>query len=215
MKKVHFIGIGGIGMSALAHYFLSQNWSVSGSDAVFNLILNELRKEGAVVNIGHKKSNIKPYFDLVVYTQAIPPENPEYKEAKQLNIPIKRYSEALGQFTCNHKTIAIAGSHGKSTTTALTALILTAAGLDPTVIIGTKLKEFNDKNFRFGKSEYLIIEADEYKKSFLDYRPDIILITNIDREHLDYYKSFKNVKAGFFEIHRQFKARRPSDIKQR
>lgn len=199
-KKVHLIGIGGIGMSALARYFLAQKWSVSGSDMAFSPLIADLQKEGINIKIEHKKANITPDLDLVVHSQAISPENPEYKEAKRLKIPLKRYSEALGQFTYDHKTVSIAGSHGKSTTTALTALIFMEAKLDPTVIIGTKLKDLRNKNFRIGRSEYLIIEADEYKESFLDYKSDVILITNIDREHLDHYKNFGNVKKGFLNF---------------
>ncbi len=195
--RIYFIGIGGIGISALARYFLTQNWLISGSDVVESIEIKELRKEGIKVKIGHKKSNIRPNLNLVVYSQAIPADNPEFLEAKRLGIPLKSYPEALGSLTRRYKTIAIAGSHGKSTTTALTALVFMTAGLDPTVIVGTKLEEFGGKNFRLGKSDYLIIEADEYKDSFLNYYPESIIVTNVDREHLDYYKNFRNVKKGF------------------
>lgn len=199
--RIHFIGIGGIGISALARYFLVQNWLISGSDVVESIEIKELRKEGIKVKIGHKKSNIRPNLNLVVYSQAIPTtNNPEFLEAKRLGIPLKSYPEALGSLTCRYKTIAIAGSHGKSTTTALTALVFMAAGLDPTVIVGTKLEEFGGKNFRLGKSDYLIIEADEYKDSFLNYYPESIIVTNVDREHLDHYKNFRNVKKGFLKF---------------
>ena len=143
----------------------------------------------------------------MVYSQAVTPDNPEILEAKRLNIPLKSYPAALGDLTRKYKTIAIAGSHGKSTTTALMALIFMEAGLDPTVIIGTKLKEFGGsprngagRNFRLGKSKYLIVEADEYKDSFLNYHPQGILVTNVDREHLDHYKNFKNVKKVFLNF---------------
>lgn len=199
-KKGHFIGIGGIGVSALARYFLAQNWLVSGSDVAKTVEVIEIQRDGAKVKISHKSSNIPRDSDLMIYSQAITPDNPEILEAKRLNIPLKSYPEALGNLTRKYKTIAIAGSHGKSTTTALTALIFMEAGLDPTVIIGTKLKEFGGRNFRLGKSEYLIIEADEYKDSFLNYYPQGILVTNVDREHLDHYKNFKNVKKGFLNF---------------
>ncbi len=202
-SKVHFIGIGGIGVSALARYFLAQNWLVSGSDVAKSLEVVEIQQDGARVKIGHKNLNIPHDADLVVYSQAIMPDNPEILEAKRLNIPLKSYPSALGDLTRRYKTVAISGSHGKSTTTALMALIFMEAGLDPTVIIGTKLKEFGGRagrNFRLGQGKYLIIEADEYKDSFLNYHPQGILVTNVDREHLDHYKNFKNVKNGFLNF---------------
>jgi len=206
-RKAHFIGIGGIGTSALARYFLAQNWLVIGSDAAKSNEVLELRREGIRVKIGHEKSNIRPGLDLVVYSQAIPVDNPEFLEAKRLDLPLKSYPEALGELSRKYKTIAIAGSHGKSTTTALTALVFIEAGLDPTVVVGTKLKEFGGqaclpagRNFRLGKSKYLIIEADEYKNSFFNYYPQGIIITNVDREHLDHYKNFRNVKNGFLKF---------------
>lgn len=199
-KKAHFIGIGGIGISALARCFLAQNWLVSGSDAAKSSEVLELRRENIKVKIGHEKSNIRLGLDLVVYSQAIPVDNPEFLEAKRLNLLLKSYPEALGELSRKYKTVAIAGSHGKSTTTALTALVFIEAGLDPTVVVGAKLKEFGGKNFRLGKSKYLIIEADEYKNSFLNYYPQGIIVTNVDREHLDHYKNFHNVKKGFLKF---------------
>jgi len=199
-RKVHFIGIGGIGISALARYFLAQNWLISGSDAFKSPETEEIRKDGINVKIGHKKSNISRDLDLVIYSQAIPSDNPEILYAKRLKIPLKTYPEALGELTKKYKTLAVAGSHGKSTTTALLSLIFLEAKLDPTVIIGTKLKEFKGKNFRLGKSKYLIIEADEYKDSFLNYYPQGAIVTNVDREHLDHYKNFGNVKKGFLNF---------------
>ena len=195
--KAHFIGIGGIGVSSLARYFLSQNWLISGSDVSDSKELTEIRQDGIRVKIGHKRSNITSDMALVVYSQAIPIDNPEILEAKRLNLTLKSYPQVLGDLTRTHKTLAVAGSHGKSTTTALLSLIFLEAGIDPTVIIGTKLKEFGGRNFRLGKSEYLIIEADEYKDSFLNYHFDGAIITNVDREHLDHYKNFAGVKKGF------------------
>src|SRR3989338_4155668 len=195
--KAHFIGIGGIGVSSLARYFLSQNWLISGSDVSMSNEIAEIRQDGIRVKIGHKRSNITPDMAIVIYSQAIPMDNPEILEAKRLNLTLKSYPQVLGDLTRTHKTLAVAGSHGKSTTTALLGLIFLEAGLDPTVVIGTKLKEFGGKNFRLGKSEYLIIEADEYKDSFLNYHFDGAIITNVDREHFDHYKNFAGVKKGF------------------
>ena len=195
--KAHFIGIGGIGVSALARYFLAQNWDVTGSDTEEGIITKELRHEGAKIKIGHYKNNIDSDTTIVVYSQAIPLDNPELIEAERLNIPISSYPEALGALTRENRTIAIAGSHGKSTTTALAARILISGGLDPTVIVGTRLKEFGNSNFRMGKTGYLVIEADEYREAFRNYQPDIIVLNNIDREHLDYYKNLRNVQKAF------------------
>ena len=195
---VHFVGIGGIGISALARYFLSEGWKITGSDLVNSENINELRKEGAKIYIGrHRKSNVSKNIQLLVYNQAISPDNPELSQARNFCIQCESYPQALGKLTKKYKTIAIAGSHGKSNTTALTALILIEAGLDPTVIVGTKLKEFGNKNFRKGKSEWLVIEADEWRASFLNYSPALAVVTNIDKEHLDFYKNFAGVKKTF------------------
>ena len=194
----HFIGIGGIGMSALARYFLSERWEISGSDLTGSQITDELKARGAIIRIGkHKSSNTPKNAKKIIYNQAISPDNPELRGFAQ------SYPEAIGELTKKYKTIAIAGSHGKSTTTALTSLILTEAGFDPTVIIGTKLKEFGESNFRKGKSRWLVLEADEWKASFLNYFPRLGAITNIDKEHLDFYKTFANVKKAFAKFKKQ------------
>ncbi len=130
----------------------------------------------------------------------MPINNPERQEALKLSIPLKSYSEAVGDLTKQYKTLAVAGAHGKSTTTALLSLILIKAGLNPTVIIGTKLKEFANSNFRNGKGDYLVLEADEYNKSFLNYSPLAAIILNIDREHLDYYKNLTEIKNTFLKF---------------
>lgn len=195
--QVYFIGIGGIGTSALARWFLSQNWAVFGSDVTENEITKELRKEGVKIKIGHKKENISRKIDLVIRSFAVNNSNPEVVRAKELKLPILYYPEAVGCLTRAYKTIAIAGAHGKSTTTALVSLILIEANLDPTVIIGTKLREFGNKNFKLGESGWLVLEADEYKGAFLNYSPAIGGVTNVDREHLDFYKNFRNIKKAF------------------
>ena len=195
--KIHLIGIGGIGVSALAQYYLSKGHQVSGSDLVASEITEFLVAKGIKVTIGNLAENVNKEFDLVVHSPAVKPDNPEYKKAKELGIKTQSYPEALGELTKKYCTIAVAGAHGKSTTTAMIALILTKAGLDPTVIVGTKLKEFGGSNFREGKGRYLVIEACEYDSSFLNYSPKIIVVTNVDKEHLDYFKTFENVKKAF------------------
>ncbi len=188
MKKIHFIGIGGIGVSALAGYYLKKEVEVSGSDVTQSPITEKLRKEGAKIFIGHEASNLASDVELVVYTAAAAKDNPELKEAKNKKIKTQSYAEALGDLTKEMHTIAVSGMHGKSTTTAMIGLVMEKAGLDPTVIVGTKIKEWGGNNFRIGKSKYLVIEADEYNASFLNYWPKIIVLTNIEEEHLDFYK---------------------------
>ncbi len=199
-KIVHFVGIGGIGVSALARYFLSQNWAVSGSDAIKHTITEGLKKDAVNVKIGHKAANVPRNASIIIKSQAIPGNNPEILEATRHGIRVLTYPEALGDLTRKYKTIAIAGSHGKSTTTALSALALMRGGMDPTVIIGNNLKEFHNDNFRIGKSEYLVIEADEFGRAFFNYSPFVAIVTNIDREHLDIYKDLADAKRSFLRF---------------
>lgn len=198
-KKVHFIGIGGIGMSALARYFKARKWSVSGSDLTPSGITKELAKEGIKVKIGHKKRHIKSNLDLVVYNRAISGQNPELVAARSLGIRIIPYAQLLGMITKEYTTIAITGSHGKTTTTALTGLVLLKGGLNPTIFVGTNLKELGNKNFRLGR-KYLVLEADDFGGAFLEYSPTIAVVTNIDKEHLDFYKNFPNLKKAFLRF---------------
>jgi UDP-N-acetylmuramate--alanine ligase len=198
---VHFIGIGGIGMSGLARYFLTHGWRVSGSDAARGMMTQELIKDGVKVKIGHKKANIPAGTQLVIYNRAIPAGNPELVVAladkKMVTIP---YAQALGRITEDYQTIAITGSHGKSTTTALAGLALMRAGLDPTILVGTKLTDLHGSNIRVGKGPYLVLEADDFHAAFLDYSPAIAIVTNIDREHMDFYKTFSNAKRAFLKF---------------
>ncbi len=195
--KIYFIGIGGIGTSALAQYYLSKGHNVLGSDLAASEITEFLNEKGAKVFVGNSADNILSDIDMVVYSPAVKPENPEFKKAKELGIKIKSYPEALGELTREYYTIAVSGSHGKSTTTAMLSLAMIKANLDPTVIVGTKLKEFGNSNFRMGQSKFLVVEACEYDSSFLNYNPKIIIVTNIDKEHLDYFKNFAGVKKVF------------------
>ncbi|MDP2930068.1 MAG: UDP-N-acetylmuramate--L-alanine ligase [bacterium] len=204
--KIHFIGIGGIGVSALAKYYLSRGDRVFGSDLASSEITQGLTKIGAKISTGpHKSSHLKLCVEpgstqlpeLVIYSPAVIPDNPELKTAKKWGIKCLSYPEALGELTKKYFTIAVCGTHGKGTTTAMISLILIKAGFDPTVIIGTKLKEFGDSNYRRGKSKYLLIEADEYKASFLNYWPKAIVITIIDKDHLDYFKNLENIIKTF------------------
>lgn len=195
-KRVFFIGIGGIGVSSLAQYYMATGWKVAGSDAVKSDITDDLKKRGAKIFIGHNSKNIRG-SDLVIHSAAIKPDHPELAEAGKLGLRTLVYSQAIGELTKKYFTIAVSGSHGKSTTTALIGLILMEAGLDPTIIVGTKLKELSDNNFRYGQGKYLVLEADEYAKAFHNYFPKIAVLTNIDKEHLDIYKNLAGVVAGF------------------
>lgn len=215
-KSVHFIGVLGIGVSSLARWFIAQKWAVSGSDAALNPLYPELEKDGLKTNIGHKKVNIPAKCGLVIHSQAIKQDNPELKEAKRRKIPAFSYPQAIGELTKFYKTICISGMHGKSTTTAMVGLMLMKAGLDPTIIIGTKLKELGNKNFRAGlalpvpsriegnnaegKISYLVLEADEYKDAFLNYSPAFTITTNLDKEHLDYFKNAVEIKKSFLKF---------------
>ncbi|MCU0653469.1 MAG: UDP-N-acetylmuramate--L-alanine ligase [Candidatus Pacebacteria bacterium] len=197
--KIHFIGIGGIGVSALARYYLYQGWDVTGSDLAESEITKDLEKLGAKIYAGtNSLKNKMP--DLVVYSPAVKKDNPELKEAKKLGIKTMSYPQALGELSKIYKTIAVAGAHGKSTTTAMIGLMMAAAKLDPTVIVGTKVREFGNSNFRHGESEYLVIEACEYDCSFLNYWPQIAVITNIEMDHMECYDSEAKLLAAFREF---------------
>ncbi len=199
VPRVHLVGIGGIGMSSLAYWFLGQKWLVSGSDREESLITRDLLKRGVRVKIGHKSAHLDPQTDLLIHNQAISQDNPELRRAKQLKIETLSYPQIIGKITRLYTTVAIAGAHGKSTTTAITALIMNKAKLDPSVIIGTRLKEFGNTNSRVGKSDYLVLESDEYGRAFLNYEPTYGVITNIDKEHLDIYRDLQDIKNTFLK----------------
>lgn len=206
-QHIHFVGIGGIGVSALARYYLAMGARVTGSDLASSEITKELAQQGVEIKIGqHKKSNVPKTATAVVYTpavptgrQAIPHNNVELVEARQRGILVQTYPEALGELTKTYETITISGSHGKSTTTALVSLVLEEGYFDPTVIIGVKLREFGGSNFRRGRGPYLVIEADEWNRSFLNYSPEHAVVTNIDREHMDTYKTLADLEETFAE----------------
>ncbi len=207
-NQIYLIGIGGIGMSALARYYKAQGFRVAGSDSAESPITTALQEEGIAVKIGHGKGNIKSsaknQIGLVIYNRAIPTDNQELLAARKLGLRTLPYAAALGELTEEYPTIAITGSHGKSTTTALAALALIADGLDPTVLIGTNLKEFGGKNIRMGKvgrkNRWLVLEADDFGGAFWSYSPLISIVTNIDREHLDFYKNLADVKKAFLKF---------------
>jgi UDP-N-acetylmuramate--alanine ligase len=204
IKNVFFLGVGGIGLSAIARMFLLEGKNVSGSDVSDSEILNELKKLGAKISIGQSILDVPKGTDLVVYSGAIPVADPKlFGEIKKLKTPSISYAEALGLISRGKKTIAVSGTHGKTTTTAMIAKILIDAGFQPTVIIGSLIKDpitSKKVNFINGGGEYLIVEADEYQRSFLNLQPQILVVTNIDADHLDYYKDLADIQSAFAEL---------------
>ena len=215
IRSVHFIGIGGIGTSAIARMFVLEGKKVSGSDMAESEVTTGLREAGATIFIGEDAKNIPADCDLVIYTIAISKEHAELMEAKKRGIPVISYPEALGIISKDKYTIAIVGTHGKTTTTAMVAKILMDVGLDPTVIVGSFLLDVDrgltsnrergqtskiGTNFVAGKSKYLVVEGCEYCRSFLNLSPSILVITNIDADHLDYYRDMEDIISAFVEL---------------
>ncbi|MFT8347731.1 UDP-N-acetylmuramate--L-alanine ligase [Clostridium saccharoperbutylacetonicum] len=198
-KKIHFIGIGGISMSGLAAVLLNNGFKVSGSDFKDSPILDKLKALGAEVYIGHKRENITD-ADLVVYTAAIPSDNPELLEANEKKITLMDRAEFLGQIMKGHKyNVAITGTHGKTTCTSMLSHITLAGDLDPTILVGGELDAIGG-NFRIGKSDYFLVEACEYKRSFLKFFPYVGIILNIDADHLDCYKDIDEIADTFLKF---------------
>jgi UDP-N-acetylmuramate--alanine ligase len=198
-KHVHCIGIGGIGLSALARYCHGNGANVTGSDGGTSRITEDLQKEGMTVYLGHNSTHVSNDADLVIYTIAVNDNNPELKVARERGVTCMTYPEALGLLTQEYTTIAVCGTHGKTTTTAMVSSMLNACGIKPTVIVGSLLAN-QGTNFILGDSEYLVIEACEYKRSFLNFHPKYILVTNIDEDHLDYYKDLTDIQSAFQEF---------------
>lgn len=194
---VHFIGIGGISMSGLAEILLTRGFSVSGSDSQKSPLTQHLEGLGAVIYYGQRADNIKKEYDVVVYTAAIHPDNPEFAAAKEAGIPMLSRSKLLGQMMQNYKTaINVAGTHGKTTTTSMVAHILLAADMDPTISVGGVLPCIQG-NIRAGASETFLTEACEYTNSFLDFFPTISIILNIEEDHLDFFKDIHDIRNSF------------------
>ena len=187
IKNIHFIGIGGVGMVGIAEMLLNQGFSVSGSDLVENKNTERLKYLGAKIFIGHNEKNVRD-SDVVVYSTAVTESNPEMRSARSLNKTIIARAEMLSSLMRGFQSIAVAGSHGKTTTTSLIANIFIKANLDPTYIIGGRILGQEDKSI-LGSSEYLIVEADESDASFLHLSPEISVITNVDNDHLDFYEN--------------------------
>ena len=198
IRSIHFVGIGGIGMSGIAEVLLAHGFKVSGSDVATSETTRRLASLGAELYVGHAAEHVKS-ADVVVFSSAVKPENPELAAARKAQIPVVPRAEMLAELMRLQDGIAIAGSHGKTTTTSLIATVLRAAALDPTVIIGGKLNGLGSNAAR-GKGEFLVAEADESDGSFLHLSPVISVITNIDPEHLDHYKSLAALKGAFVDF---------------
>ncbi len=196
-NHVHFIGIGGISMSGLAEVLLKEGFTISGSDAQASDLTRQLEAQGATIYIGQRASNIEARTDLVVYTAAIHPDNPEYMQAIALNIPTLSRAELLGQMMDNYpRSITVSGTHGKTTTTSMVAHILLAAQADPTISIGGILHAIGG-NIRVGSSDLFLTEACEYTNSFFHFYPKYNIILNIEEDHMDFFKDLDDIRNSF------------------
>jgi len=199
IKKVHFVGIGGIGMSSIAEILVNQGFIVTGSDRVLSEVTDRLESIGIKIYEGHKPENLKD-ADVLVYSSAVNIDNPEVKAAVDRKIPIIKRSEMLAETMRMKYGIGIAGTHGKTTTTSMVGLTLTEGGIDPTIIVGGKLSGLGGTNARLGNGEFIVVEADEFDRTFLKLTPTIAAITTLESEHLDTYKDLDDIKAAFIEF---------------
>src|SRR5271167_194175 len=198
IQRIHFVGIGGIGMSGIAEVLLNLGYKVSGSDLKSSAVTQRLNGLGAIVFEGHRAENIIG-AEVVVASSAIPPDNPEISQAHALHIPVIPRAEMLAELMRLKHGIAIAGMQGKATTTSMVAAVLAGGGLDPTVVVGGRVDAMGS-NARLGKSQYLVAEADESDRSFLKLSPILAVVTNIDREHMDCYRNMRDVKRAFLDF---------------
>src|SRR5580658_2674206 len=198
IQQIHFVGIGGIGMSGIAEVLLNLGYRVSGSDLKSSGVTQRLAGLGAAVFEGHRAENIAG-AEVVVTSSAIAAENPEVLEAHKLHVPVIQRAEMLAELMRLKYGIAIAGMHGKTTTTSMVAAVLAGGGLDPTVVVGGRVDAMGS-NARLGRSQYLVAEADESDRSFLKLSPILAVVTNIDREHMDCYRNMRDVKKTFLEF---------------
>ncbi len=196
IRKAYFVGIGGVGMSALAQLLIHQGVTVSGSDREISPMTKLLKSKGVVVIIGHQSKNVSPDTDVLVYSDAIPLDNPERIRANELGIEQFSYFEMLGQVSVGKRTVAISGTHGKTTTTGMLAKILIDANAKPTVIIGSIVKDF-DSNYVAGTSNIFVVEACEYRDHLLKLSPEVLVINNLEWDHTDYFPSLAVLQETF------------------
>jgi UDP-N-acetylmuramate--alanine ligase len=198
LQRIHFVGIGGIGMSGIAEVLINLGYKISGSDLKSSAVTQRLATLGATISEGHRAENVSG-AEVVVASSAVSSDNPEIVEARSLHIPVIQRAEMLAELMRLKYGIAIAGMHGKTTTTSMVAAVLAAGGLDPTVVVGGRVDAMGS-NARLGKSQYLVAEADESDRSFLKLSPILAVVTNIDREHMDCYRSMRDVKRAFLDF---------------
>src|SRR3954468_410806 len=198
VQRIHFVGIGGIGMSGIAEVLLNLGYRVSGSDLRDSPVTQRLASLGAIIFIGHRTENVTG-SEAVVTTSAVSRDNPEIQAARAQHIPVIPRAEMLAELMRLKYGIAIAGMHGKTTTTSMIAAVLAAGGLDPTVVVGGRVDAMGS-NARLGKSQYLVAEADESDRSFLKLSPILSVVTNVDREHMDCYRDMADVERTFIEF---------------
>ena len=198
IQRIHFVGIGGIGMSGIAEVLLNLGYKISGSDLKSSTVTERLAALGATIFEGHSAANVTG-ADVVVTSSAVSIDNPEVTEARRLHVPVIPRAEMLAELMRLKYGIAIAGMHGKTTTTSMVAAVLAAGGLDPTVVVGGRVDAMGS-NARLGKSHYLVAEADESDRSFLKLSPILSVVTNIDREHMDCYRDMRDVRRTFLEF---------------
>ena len=200
IKKIHFVGIGGIGMSGIAEILIDQGFRVSGSDRALSEVTEHLQSLGAIIYEGHKAENLAADVDTLVYSSAVASENPELAEAERRKIPIVRRAEMLAEVMRLKYGIGIAGTHGKTTTTSMVSLVLLEGGFDPTVIVGGKLSGLGGTNARLGKGDFIVVEADEFDRSFLSITPTIAVLTTLETDHLDCYRDLEDIKGAFIQF---------------
>ena len=198
--KIFCSGIGGIGLSAYAALRAAQGHTVLGSDRSDSALIHDLREQGIDIVLSQDGSHVSDDCELFVYSEAIPEASPERMRAQALSIPQLSYFQALGELTSDFRVVAVAGTHGKSSTTAMAARVLIDAGLDPNVIVGTKMHELDGRNWRKGASPLFVVEACEYRRSFHALSPEIILLTNADGDHFDYYRSQEDYEQAFVDF---------------
>ncbi|MCK9210789.1 MAG: Mur ligase domain-containing protein, partial [Ignavibacteriaceae bacterium] len=199
IKKVHFVGIGGIGMSGIAEILLNQGFEISGSDKSYSEVTKRLQEIGIQVYEGHSPENLKD-ADVLVYSSAVSIDNPEVKAAIERKIPVIKRAEMLAECMRMKYGIGIAGTHGKTTTTSMVGLVLTEGNIDPTIIVGGKLSGLGGTNARLGNGEFIVVEADEFDRTFLKLTPTIAAITTLEQEHLDTYKDLADIKEAFISF---------------
>jgi len=198
-RRIHFVGVGGCGMSGIAEFVLTEGGAVSGSDLKTSAAADRLARLGAQVHIGHEAGNVPRGADLLVHSAAVKETNPEMVEARRRGLPVVKYAEFLGRLMDLRDGIAVAGTHGKSTTTAMVACVLAEAGLDPSFVIGADVPQLGGGS-RVGTGPHLVVEACEYDRSFLHLAPGAAAVLNIEEDHLDYYRDLADIRAAFADL---------------